>query len=787
MIIHPHIPQKDLGREWVALILQNNIAQYLNEVLAAFSTPFGEGPYSPLINLFLELEKRFPNHRNPLHRTHYANFFLALRESFFIPRLWSCRFELDYFNISDLLTESGIRLTPSSASEDIKDRILTDWLQSCGRVGIVPILKVFLLDYLNGVAPAQAKISFLKRFADIPATFILSNSLSAAQLKVIFERLFTGRNEVFKIFEQNVFSDEFFQKETQIQKSNLIWFVQYIAFCFYEFDSFWLRMYPRFKQILYWAIEHDQTELVFSMHFPLSHIYGNAAQTQMEFLKFNQEIDQPFSDYIINKLIPKYKLKPAQKRKDVKQLHIGFVCDRLIRNSPFMVIYSVLKAMKELNDGRFKLFLYDIEYVDKTPSNKDCVAEIINLGVCYTSNHRMIDDSHELDHYSRFNKCLKLREKVIKDEIDVLIASAGREQVNFLFSTRSAPVQVIWSHGNNVYDVPGIDQRITHVSTGGLEESCGFSYFSFTFPMEKEFYYPYVSIIDVMEVRSRFPVNAIILGTISRMIKLESEEFLAAVAEIMKRNPNTVFLACGHGGVEKIRSYVQKLNIADRFYFEGHINAHVYGKVIDLFLDTFPMGQGESLNEYRAKGGVYVTLYQSDNPGAIVDLCMSHTPTISAYIDAADHIIKDKACRRRLSAYIRKVSDYYSELGRQGIKTLLSFLVEGNNPASLSQPNVSASLSEPMILPRPFLPQMWNFWTAHLPGYAHLADTREDYARSPLILLENGIRLGPAHAITKSLEKGFGCYAHYKEYLSFSSSDNSDPNTNGRTYEIRFA
>lgn len=69
--------------------------------------------------------------------------------------------------------------------------------------------------------------------------------------------------------------------------------------------------------------------------------------------------------------------------------------------------------------------------------------------------------------------------------------------------------------------------------------------------------------------------------------------------------------------------------------------------------------------------------------------------------------------------------------------------------------------------------------------FVRLADDDQAKERSTLLLYENGRPLGPAHAghaIIRS--RGTGAYSHWKDDLYFSTSDNSDPNRNGRRYDI---
>jgi lysophospholipase L1-like esterase len=57
---------------------------------------------------------------------------------------------------------------------------------------------------------------------------------------------------------------------------------------------------------------------------------------------------------------------------------------------------------------------------------------------------------------------------------------------------------------------------------------------------------------------------------------------------------------------------------------------------------------------------------------------------------------------------------------------------------------------------------------------------------SPLTLWENGRELAPAHAFRGEIQRtGKGAFVHWGDVLYFSSSDNSDPRTNARTYEVR--
>jgi SAM-dependent methyltransferase len=74
-------------------------------------------------------------------------------------------------------------------------------------------------------------------------------------------------------------------------------------------------------------------------------------------------------------------------------------------------------------------------------------------------------------------------------------------------------------------------------------------------------------------------------------------------------------------------------------------------------------------------------------------------------------------------------------------------------------------------------------WYADLPPELVEGDTMEEPARSSLALFEDGSPLGPAHTVHDTIRReGAGAYSHWNRILLFSTTDGTDPNTNGRRY-----
>ncbi len=96
----------------------------------------------------------------------------------------------------------------------------------------------------------------------------------------------------------------------------------------------------------------------------------------------------------------------------------------------------------------------------------------------------------------------------------------------------------------------------------------------------------------------------------------------------------------------------------------------------------------------------------------------------------------------------------------------------------------------PTTLERPFVHAGGKAWVTNVAG---AADNDADPFASNLCLYEDGVRLARAHVDTAAVRMGGGGrYCHWSSdrgepTLHFSSTDGSDPNSNGRTYSYDFS
>jgi hypothetical protein len=99
--------------------------------------------------------------------------------------------------------------------------------------------------------------------------------------------------------------------------------------------------------------------------------------------------------------------------------------------------------------------------------------------------------------------------------------------------------------------------------------------------------------------------------------------------------------------------------------------------------------------------------------------------------------------------------------------------------------NPDCRSGEKVVLTGPYPPLEGHAYKAPLPTLVRLGDTDANLFHSPALLCEGDTILGPPHTFhAKIVEAGLGRFSHYGDGVVFSSSDNTDPNSNGRQYTI---
>jgi predicted O-linked N-acetylglucosamine transferase (SPINDLY family) len=516
---------------------------------------------------------------------------------------------------------------------------------------------IFVLEMFNG--------EFEKGFNNYLAYTIKSNIFEAykypeayEQFKSILSHCEILADDMVEHIGRILDLDSFFQNDSEVQSSVLLWIMtviytepQYVA------SPAFFKLEKPLTNIMLEALKLNMLAMAMLIYNVAHHILGNLFQTQKEMAIFNEQFTKPICLHYmqLSGSLP----KPMSEHKNKKK--IAIIRDRLVNNSPHMVEYSLVKMLMEESEftDRYDLYIYSVGYIEKELDNEKIISAYQQLGVMvkvipnewYTKGY----------YYNHLEKAMLIRNDIIQEGIDIMIGTVSNNNIiDFLFATRSTPYQIYWSHGNFEYDVPNIDTKITHYV---VPKEKSLEYHSFLISQAKEFYNPVIDPDRVKKERALYPVDALVLGTIGRLVKINSDDYLETIAEIMHNNVHTIYLACGSGDSDTLKQKVKILGLEDRFYFPGFVDPHLYGHIIDLYLDTFPLPSGESLAEYAGKGKPYVLMMNYD--ALSENLQIEHDKFIKAhgnarpfafskkdYADVANHLLNSPVAFEEVTKYI---------------------------------------------------------------------------------------------------------------------------------------
>lgn len=458
-------------------------------------------------------------------------------------------------------------------------------------------------DFLQNINQDFKKIIYVNLALKVPDEIFL-------EAFSFFNVLVSTVKELFNEFIIYIFNDRFLtlNENIQIECIYKIWSFSQKLFHDNEASKF---AYDNLKPLFDKALLFEKTEVAFWLYYTPLHYFHSGTGNNIDELneKFKNEIEKPLEQYILNKLVPKYNITPNSKTiNNNGKIKVAFVMQRIIRHSTMNVLYSLIKNLMVQKNNKYEFILYDLSFPEAGGSQIDFVKEFIDLGVEYINLHQEIFENNNPT-YSLLTKCIKTREILINDNIDIFIGLHTRVEYIFLYATKTAPKQIYWYHSSNAqYDIKGIDLRIKHgdfLVSKVIHDK--FSFLQFGDLMDKRYLNPQVAYNSINNEIKKYPINTIKIGTIGRLSKVDSSEYIFLIDEILKENPNAIYIAAGSGDIASIKEKINPKNV-NRWFFPGMVNAHIYGHIIDIWPNTFPQPQGLSTLEFMAKSKPVITM-----------------------------------------------------------------------------------------------------------------------------------------------------------------------------------
>lgn len=195
----------------------------------------------------------------------------------------------------------------------------------------------------------------------------------------------------------------------------------------------------------------------------------------------------------------------------------------------------------------------------------------------------------------------RLREELAARQIDAVVWISVVQAMPFAFAARVAPVQIWWAMKYHGVEFPEIDGYLTAGSLSGGTRQIGGRVWRAGPVAARDWYVPELA-EQAARIRANYTAHQILFGCFGREEKLHSPTFLQAVADILRRVPESGFLWTGRHRHPAIQSFFDRAGVADRCHYIGWVDTRLYAQVIDVFLDSFPFPCGYTLYEALAAG-----------------------------------------------------------------------------------------------------------------------------------------------------------------------------------------
>jgi hypothetical protein len=378
-------------------------------------------------------------------------------------------------------------------------------------------------------------------------------------------------------------------------------------------------------------------------------LYWCAAVSIEQQRGFDTGVVIPFSRYLDRAGVSRdiqnpVDVRPDRRRNEGGKIRLCYLAEFAYDgkgNALAPVMQNLLESLSKYYPGEYELYLYAWKYKDP-----EVLERVRSLGVCVRS--------FDLSEYSE-TELVRLRRSFAGDHIDVVITDMNSAVPHYLFENRVAPAQIFYQLGMPFWRLRKLDGvfqgwQIAPETLGFRPEQCHFM----PAPESMADLNPSVDPARVQAERHRFPRAERIAGFYGRLVKI-TPEFCNIALRILERHPGTIVALGGTGNAEPILQFVKEHGLEDRmFVINEFVDGHVWGHVLDIFLDTFPLMGGYSCREVMAKGKPVVYMPSTEMP----NLQMLRDPGLQAvtseeYIAHVSRLLGDpdsyrRACSRAL-------------------------------------------------------------------------------------------------------------------------------------------
>jgi len=368
-----------------------------------------------------------------------------------------------------------------------------------------------------------------------------------------------------------------------------------------------------------------QEVMIFKIYECLYGLYWCGASSLNDMKKFDLVGVRPFEEYFNRKIcaslaVSERTLLPKP------QLKICYFChyahfDKGNAISP--LIMSIAKA-HALFPNR-QIFVYCVQWARDEVLQCFAGTDIVVCLLAQQAEYQSVDE-------------IIAQMKV--DEIDVAITDISSSIATYIFLNRAAPIQMWLELGYPYWSISKVDwvflcAKDYQSSFGVPVHRCS----SVTPAQEEVTLQQSCNQEKLAEAQAILPKGVTNFAVFTRLIKI-TPAYLNIVRRILVRNQQSHFLVVGTGDPRLIYNFMAEENISGRVTFlHYNVDLNVYGRVVDVFLDTFPFIGGLACREVAIHGKPVVSLRTLDFERFLLD---ERDPELLA--TSADEYV-EMACR----------------------------------------------------------------------------------------------------------------------------------------------
>lgn len=299
---------------------------------------------------------------------------------------------------------------------------------------------------------------------------------------------------------------------------------------------------------------------------------------------------------------------------------------------PSAIVRTILK---KLTRNKYELLVYVSEYFVNRPM--DYPVSDISSVQSQVRAPQLLEDLSSLDvkvtvddaQISLQDTAERLASWLKKEEVDIAIFH-GTNPMHLLAARLSdVPLKVYYGHGDipppSLFDAYILSNENTQQQLGDYPSII------LPFPIAPEETWG-----EELSNLSEFnlPKNAQIMTTISNHLENQiSDEMIKAIAEICKQCPDAYYIPIGAiSDPDQLLERFIREGIGDRLRIAGHVLApSQLARSMHLYLNTFPFGGGDAIQDAMAAGCPVVTMYDEEGPGDVQE-----------YVNLAVRLLQDK-------------------------------------------------------------------------------------------------------------------------------------------------